>query len=102
MNPDYLSTCTQAMSPGEKGPQVLLTHMADTVMKAEVTGYISQRRAVRSLEGKGKKKKTTEQQQKPEIQNNAPAMTPGVPRGSRTALPPAQLLLCSSEGQGSS
>lgn len=99
MSPDYLSTCTQEMSPAEKGPQVLLTHMDDTIMKAEVTGYISQRRAVRSLEGKEKK---TEQQQKPEIQNNAPVMTPGVPRGFRTALPPAQLLFCSSERQGSS
>lgn len=65
MSPDYLSPCTQEMSPAEKGPQVFLTHMADTVMKAEVTGYISQRRAVRSLERK--EKKTTEQQQKPEI-----------------------------------
>lgn len=55
MSPDYLSTCTQEMSPAEKGPQVLLTHMDDTIMKAEVTGYISQRRAVRSLEGKEKK-----------------------------------------------
>lgn len=43
------------MSPAEKGPQVLLTHTADTVMKAEVIGYISQRRAVRSLERKEKK-----------------------------------------------
>lgn len=43
MNPDYLSMCTQEMSPTEKGPQVLLTHTDDTVMKSEVTGYISQR-----------------------------------------------------------
>lgn len=97
MSPDYLSTCTQKMSPAQKGPQVLLTHMADTVMKAEVTGYISQRRAARSLE-----QKETEQQQKPEIQNNAPVISPGVPRGFRTALPPAQFLFSSSEGQGSS
>lgn len=54
MSPDYLSTCTQEMSPAEKGLQVLLTHTDDTVMKAEVTGYISQRRAVNSLEGKEK------------------------------------------------
>lgn len=60
MNPDYLSMCTQEMSPTEKGPQVLLTHTDDTVMKSEVTGYISQRWAVRSLEGKEKNWATAE------------------------------------------
>jgi len=40
MSPDYLSACTQEMSSAEKGPQVLLAHMADTGMMAEVTGGI--------------------------------------------------------------
>lgn len=53
MSPDYLSMCTQEMSPAEKGPQVFPTHMADTVMKAEVTGYISQ---MSSEELRGKRK----------------------------------------------
>lgn len=43
MSPDYLSACTQEMSPAEKGPQVLPARTADTGMMAEVTGGISRR-----------------------------------------------------------
>lgn len=54
MSPDYPSACTQEMSLAEKGPQVLPARMADTGMMAEVTGCISQRRAVRNKRGKKK------------------------------------------------